>query len=366
MEADQYVPAYNYTCKMLKLYIPKQCFPGLLRTLLEKDFGPSIRSGFESTGLYPLNMERALAKLPNAVAPDGDVVSAVQQQLINRLASLLYNPPPTTPALRPKKKDKLPPGETYTCPVVNKNTATDSDTDEEDEDKQPRRRTRKMVDVSSDSSDYSMSSEEEERTLAVRKIIKRLGVKRKREEEERKEEEEKEEEEKEDDPDIEEQQQQPDLQQKEDCPAYTPGSYVVAVYQSDWYVGQILDKDAEPEAEGWGNDYLFISFMEKTGDLHKWPKRRDVLNTLKADVLFACQPPEICASTSSSRNTVLSLSKAESKKAKELFAQFQAYYPTKTFQLFLANCVCVCLFFHYLHTVTGYCYRTCILNVRNV
>ena len=257
---------------MLKSYIPKQCFPGLLRTLLEKDFGPPIRSGFESTVLYPLNMESALAKLPHAVAPDVDVMSTV-----------------------------------------------------------------------------------------VRKIIKKLGVKRKHEEVERKEEEEKE-----DDPDIEEQQQQPDLQQKEDCPAYTPGSYVVAVYQSDWYVGQILDKDGEPEAEGWGNDYLFISFMEKTGDLHKWPKRRDVLNTLKADVLFACQPPEICASTSSSRNTVLSLSKAESKKAKELFAQFQAYYPTKTFQLFLANCVCVCLFFHYLHTVTGYCYRTCILNVCNV
>ncbi len=143
---------------MLKLYIPKQCFPGLLRTLLEKDFGPSIRSGFESTGLYPLNLERALAKLPHAVAPDVDVMSAV-----------------------------------------------------------------------------------------VRKIMKKLGVKRKREEVERKEEEEKE-----DDPDIEQQQQQPDLQ-KEDCPAYTPGSYVVAVYQSDWYVGQILDKDGESEAEGWGD-----------------------------------------------------------------------------------------------------------------
>ncbi len=83
-------------------------------------------------------------------------------------------------------------------------------------------------------------------SAVVRKIIKKLGVKRKREEVERKEE-------KEDDPDIEQQQQQPDLQQKEDCPGYTPGSYVVAVYQSDWYVGQILDKDGEPEAEGWGD-----------------------------------------------------------------------------------------------------------------
>jgi hypothetical protein len=90
-------------------------------------------------------------------------------------------------------------------------------------------------------------------SAVVRKIIKKLGVKRKREEVERKEE-------KEDDPDIEQQQQQqqPDLQQKEDCPAYTPGSYVVAVYQSDWYAGQILDKDGEPEAEGWGDAGLRI------------------------------------------------------------------------------------------------------------
>jgi hypothetical protein len=139
-------------------------------------------------------MERALAKLPHAVAPDGDVMSAVQHHLINRLASLRYNPPPTKPARGQRKKDKLPAGETYICPVENKNTAT-----------------------------------------------------------------------------------------------------------------------------GWGDDCLFISFMDETGDLHKWPKRRDVLNTLKADVLFACQPPEICASTSSSRNTILTFSKAESKKAKELF-----------------------------------------------
>jgi hypothetical protein len=93
---------------MLKLYIPKQCLPGLLRTILEKDFGPSIRSGFESTGLCPLNMERALAKLPHAVAPDGNLMSAVQQHLINRLASLRYNPPlqPSAHQTSPEAKEK--------------------------------------------------------------------------------------------------------------------------------------------------------------------------------------------------------------------------------------------------------------------
>jgi len=33
--------------------IPKQVFPTLLKELLEsKDYGPAIRSGFETTGLY--------------------------------------------------------------------------------------------------------------------------------------------------------------------------------------------------------------------------------------------------------------------------------------------------------------------------
>ena len=182
---------------MLKLYISKQCFPGLLRTLLEKAFGPSIRSGFESTGLYLLKMERALAKLPHAVAPDEDVMSAVQQHLINRLASLRYNPPPTKPALRPKKKRQA-----------------------------ARRR------------DLHLPCVEQEHSYGVggRLPLHQLHGSR-------------------------------------------PGTCT--------------------SGRSVGN--------------------RDVLKTLKANVLFACQPPEICASTSSSRNTVLTLSKAESKKAKELF-----------------------------------------------
>ena len=44
--------------------LPKQEFPILLRQLMEKDFSNSIRSGFESCGIYPCSLERALKKLP--------------------------------------------------------------------------------------------------------------------------------------------------------------------------------------------------------------------------------------------------------------------------------------------------------------
>jgi hypothetical protein len=125
---------------------------------------------------------------------------------------------------------------------------------------------------------------------------------------------------------------------------YPPNSYVVAVYQGQWYVGQTIAKEGEPEAEE-GDQYVLVSFMERsTGDLLKWPKRSDILNVLKEDILFSCQPPVPCASTSSSRSLTYSLSKADAKKAKILFMT-KAYYLTKTYfrilQCVTRGCVCV-------------------------
>jgi hypothetical protein len=78
----------------------------------EKDYEKAIISGFESCGLFPLNAERALAKLPKE---NRDVESAIQQQLLDRLSSMRYSQPETTHASRPRKKDKLPAGASYTC-----------------------------------------------------------------------------------------------------------------------------------------------------------------------------------------------------------------------------------------------------------
>lgn len=95
-------------------------------------------------------------------------------------------------------------------------------------------------------------------------------------------------------------------------------------------MGQIMAKAGEPEAEE-GDQYVLVSFMEKgSGDLLKWPRRSDILNVLKEDILFSCQPPAPCAATSSSRSLTYCLSKAEAKKANELFMTKAYYYLTKT------------------------------------
>lgn len=92
--------------------LPKKEFPALLRKLMEKDYGESIRSGFESCGIHPFSAERALKKLP---VENRVVESLIQQQVLNKLHSMRYDQGPTTQAKRPKKKDKLPAGASLTC-----------------------------------------------------------------------------------------------------------------------------------------------------------------------------------------------------------------------------------------------------------
>jgi hypothetical protein len=48
-------------CKILS---PFPGFSWTAQQLLEKDFSNSIHCSFEATGLYSLNVERALSKLP--------------------------------------------------------------------------------------------------------------------------------------------------------------------------------------------------------------------------------------------------------------------------------------------------------------
>ena len=109
--------------------LPKTEFPKLLRMLLSKDYTNSIISGFRTTGLFPLCPEHVLQKLPSQ---DGDVVSSVQRQLLNKLSELRYGPG-NTPAPRPRQKDRLPAGAAYTCPKKEEAAEQDSEISESDE-----------------------------------------------------------------------------------------------------------------------------------------------------------------------------------------------------------------------------------------
>lgn len=116
----------------------------------------------------------------------------------------------------------------------------------------------------------------------------------------------------------------------EDVRSFPIGQYVTAVYQGDWYVGQVVDKKGEIRAIQESN-YFFVSYMERVAaNVFKWPAKVDKLNTLKEDILHACQPPMPSTTTSSSRNITFSLSKEDHGIATTLFNK--AYYQTIFFQ----------------------------------
>ncbi len=94
-----------------------QIFPCLLKTLMEKDYGPAIRSGFQTTGLYPISIEKAITKLP-AEVEEREVETAVHRELLRTLSDMRNDAPANKAATGPKKNKKLPPGASYTCVVA--------------------------------------------------------------------------------------------------------------------------------------------------------------------------------------------------------------------------------------------------------
>lgn len=238
----------------------------------------------------------------------------MQQQLINQLSNIRYNPPPTTHAGRPKKKDKLPAGAAYTCPAVEEraddvesSSSEDSDTSGDgdnstDSDEPSKQASSKRVTVSSTkrirvSSSSSNSGEEEIRRVNINNILAKLkgNFKQKKvqppsspEETSHSEDEDQLAQEL-----LSDQPAHPAPEPFQDEPApdpfkepapealYPPDSFVVALYQGEWFVGQVLGKEGEPEAD-LREEYVLVSFMERTtGDLLKWPRRVDILNVLK-------------------------------------------------------------------------------------
>ena len=241
-------------------------------------------------------MERAISKLPVDL-DDREVETQVESALLRTLDSMRHNAPANRAAARPKKSDKLPAGAAYTCAPQDDNN---------------------------DSSSTSSESDDEE----IAGIVDRLP-------------------EQSDEEELEEVEDDPDDQQPQQLRVDFPlESFVIAVYQDQWYVAQVLDKETEETAEK-GDDYLILSFMEQVPGRNsfKWPEKKDILNTLKDDVIYKLkQPPAISTTTSSSRVTFM-LTGKDFDQAKQTFIFYQAYYPTKIYLYltFFSLSVCECV-----------------------
>lgn len=255
-------------------------------------------------------MERALSSLPK---DDVEVETEVQRQLLKRLSDMRYNPPPTTQAARPRKADKLPPGASYTVSggkgrVSLAGNASDAEGEAVDNPTEAghsgtgtksRKRRAHAVDTdtsdsdsgsgsgSSSGSDSSSEDEEESRRIKNvglklaaeakkrRKVIQKLtggdvqgqgqGTVQGQGQEQA-------------EVHVEEEEEENVTWFQGDYPV---GAYVVALYQDSYYVGQVLNKDQEPDADK-EEEYILCNFMENLkGDILKWPSKVDHLNTHK-------------------------------------------------------------------------------------
>ena len=300
--------------------IPKQEFPKLLKELLQKDFGPAIRAGFEASGLYPFSVSRAVSKLPQDI-DEREVESLVVGTLVRQLDSMRHLAPANKAAARPKKSDKLPSGAAYTCAPEGAASSSEASgsgaissevggSEASGSGASGRGACGSRASGRRDDSDSSSSSSDsEDENEEIRGIVDRLG--------EQSDEEEQEQEEDEDDPFP-----VPDVDYPVEC-------FVIAVYNNKWYVAQVLDKDKESTAEK-GDDYLILSFMEQVADRNcfKWPEKRDILNTLKDDIVYKIKnPPSISGATSSRVSCAIAWTEFD--QAKIAFRNYQAIYPIK-------------------------------------
>lgn len=292
--------------------IPKEVFPKLLKKLLEKDFSNSIRSGFATCGIYPISLEKALADLPQE---ETEAATNVQKAMLARLNKIRFGKP--AQASRPKKSEKLPAGASYTC--AGGGDAGDHDSTGSSS---------SSSETSDNDSDNDSSSEEDRvRSDKIRQMAIKLCEKAKKTKKTGQQQ---------------AQKQQQQLLEEDNGEDYPVGCFVTAVYEGDWYYGQVVDKRMEPEAEP-DNDYLFITFMERDRigeDSMRWPTRADMLNIPLSDVLFGCNPPLLKSCTSSSRSASYEMSKEDIKTTKRLFKSklsSKENYPIKLILLFLLD-----------------------------
>jgi hypothetical protein len=71
-------------------------------------------------------------------------------------------------------------------------------------------------------------------------------------------------------------------------PLYAVGTYVAAVYDSEWYVAQVEGEEPENECDG----FTLLKYMERKGNNQfVWGAAKDKLKTINSDIIRVVDPP---------------------------------------------------------------------------
>lgn len=72
-----------------------------------------------------------------------------------------------------------------------------------------------------------------------------------------------------------------------EVPEYVVGTFVVAMYEGSWYIGQVEGEDPDEELDG----FVLIKYMERKGENRFVLSEKDLLKTLNSDILLKIDPP---------------------------------------------------------------------------
>ncbi|WAR25258.1 hypothetical protein MAR_010962 [Mya arenaria] len=92
------------------------------------------------------------------------------------------------------------------------------------------------------------------------------------------------------------------VQNEETVPAVKVGDFVAALYESKWYIGQVVDNDID-------NAELEINFMTRAKEMNKWPQYEDRIWIESNDII--CRVQSLSPSGKSERLFRLSTEEAE-------------------------------------------------------
>lgn len=282
--------------------IQKTDFPSLLASMLEKaDPGKHLPAAFDRCGLYPLNPERGMERIPSRhMATDKDTTTALLDSTLGEMLEELRGVGNIEKKKRGKKL-KVPPGKSF-CKDTDSEDSDDmaleegKDRDEVEEnnvemeddeieqllgggDRRAKRMAKRMrASVETSEEDEEMEDDPKEQPLRRRASgrTRRMRVFEDTADEE-------EEEEDEDD--------EGEFAGGEPCktpPLYAVGSYVAAVYDHEWYVAQVEAEEPENECQG----FTLLKYMERKGkNQFVWGEKKDTLKTINRDILRKVDPP---------------------------------------------------------------------------
>jgi hypothetical protein len=243
--------------------ISKVHFPQLLDKLMkEANPGQHLPAAFEKCGLHPLNVDRAVERIPSrSMECDRETTRELLSSTLGEKLEELRGFNKEKRKISRGKKVVVPPGKSY-CDEMDISEEEEEEDEEKDDEK--------------DEEEGREEEEEEEEEEVRRQPPRRMARWDQSEESD---------EEAEELLDNMEENEEP---QPKKTPEYAVGSYVVAVYDGNWFIAQVEGEEPENECEG----FTLLKYMDRRGNNQfVWGEAKDQLKTINSDILLRVEPP---------------------------------------------------------------------------